>query len=98
MKKINMRPTIEAVKKLALDYCDSIVNESPTKRSSIIRLKKSINSQVQHIELMKECLGNSLSGRMYGEMITDEDLQQNEWELDVMEWYLRFRLGYIYKN
>lgn len=93
-----MRPTIEAVKKLAFDYCDSIVNESPTKRSSIFRLKKSIKSQVQHIELMKECLGNNLSGRMYGEMITDEDLQQNEWELDVMEWYLRFRLGYIYKN
>lgn len=93
-----MRPTIEAVKKLALDYCESIVTESLSKRSSIIRLKKSINSQIQHIELMKECLGNSLSGRMYGEMITDEDLQQNEWELDVMEWYLRFRLGYIYKN
>jgi hypothetical protein len=93
-----MRPTIEAIKKLALDYCDSIVNEAPTKRSSIIRLKKSIKSQVEHITLMKECLGNRLSGRMYGEMITDDDLQENEWELGVMEWYLRFRLGYIYKN
>lgn len=93
-----MRATIEAVKKLALGYCESIVNEAPTKRSSIVRLKKSIKSQVQHIELMKECLGNSLSGRMFGEVITDDDLQQNEWELDVMEWYLRFRLGYIYKN
>jgi hypothetical protein len=31
-------------------------------------------------------------------MITDDDLQENEWELGVMEWYLRFRLGYIYKN
>jgi hypothetical protein len=93
-----MRPTIEAVKKLAFDYCDSIVNEAPTKRCSIIRLKKAINSQVQHIELMKECLGNNLAGRMYGEMITDDDLQENEWELDVMEYYLRFKLGYIYKN
>lgn len=89
---------MKQLKKLALDYCDSIVNEAPTKRSSIIRLKKSIKSQVEHITLMKECLGNNLAGRMYGEMITDDDLQENEWELGVMEWYLRFRLGYIYKN
>jgi len=93
-----MKLTIEAVKKLAFDYCESIVNEASTKRSSIIRLKKAINAQVQHIELIKECLGNNIVGRMYGEVITDCDLQENEWELDVMEYYLRFKLGYTYKN